>query len=100
MSPGLMYFSTRSYDVCHVAIVAFVPVIMSYNGIPISRLTAVWSGLFLKYLVVTLLMRWARSFVYARLVRFSWNVSFQICHLFNAKNIIRWHKLVAHVCAD
>ena len=83
-----------------VAIVAFVPVIMSYNGIPISRLTAVWSGLFSKYLVVTSLMRWSRSFMYARLVRFSWNVSFWICHLFNAKNIIRRHKLVAHVSAD
>ena len=96
-----MYFSTRSCDVCHVAFVAFVPVIMSYNGIPISRLTAVCSGLFSKYLVVTSLMRWARSVVYAHLVCFSWNVSFRICHIFyNAKNIIRQHKLVAHVCAD
>ena len=34
-----MYFSTRSYDVRHVAIVAFVPVIMR-------------SSLFSKYLVV------------------------------------------------
>ena len=40
MGLGLRYLRIRAYDVRHVAIVAFVPVIMSYNGFPINQFIA------------------------------------------------------------
>ena len=98
MRLGLTYFRIRSYDVRHVAIVEFVPVIMSYNGFPINQFIAGWFGLFSKYLVVTSLMRCSRSFVYSRFVRLSRKVSFLICHLFSAKKITLRHRFVAQVC--
>ena len=96
---GLRYFPMSSYDdLLQVAIVAFVPLIMSFNVFSMIQFNAGWSGLVSKYLVVTSLVRCSRSFVYSHFVRLSWNASFLICHLFNAKNIIRRHRLVAQIC--
>ena len=58
---GLRYFRMRSYDDLQVAIVVFVPVMMSFNVFSMIRFNAGWSGLVSKNLVVTSLVRYVLS---------------------------------------
>ena len=96
---GLRYFPMSSYDdLLQVAIVAFVPLIMSFNVFSMIQFNAGWSGLVSKYLVVTSLVRCSRSFVYSRFVHLSWNALFRICHLLRAKNMVCQQRLVAQIC--